>query len=320
MKKNITYPSSDGKTMIHAVMWLPEGETVSTVKPRAIVQLVHGMLEYIERYDAFAKFLTKQGFLVVGNDHLGHGQSVTSVENWGFIADATDVNSPADFMIHDMNRLYLGVHKKFPNVPYFILGHSMGSYLLRRYLAYEGDRFAGAIVMGTGDLPNSVTIPGMALVHTMAKAKGWHYRSTMIRDMSYSAPYQKFDCTGKDITKSWLSREVESVHKYMKDPRNTYVFTLNGYDALMSSVCFDHEKQNINMIPKSLPILLISGEDDPVGDLGKGVKRVHKAYKEAGIFDLTMKLFPNDRHEILNEVDKADVFKYIYGWIERRIH
>lgn len=106
----------------------------------------------------------------------------------------------------------------------------------------------------------------------------------------------------------------------MKDPRNTYVFTLNGYDALMSSVCFDHEKQNINMIPKSLPILLISGEDDPVGDLGKGVKRVHKAYKEAGIFDLTMKLFPNDRHEILNEVDKADVFKYIYGWIERRIH
>lgn len=84
----------------------------------------------------------------------------------------------------------------------------------------------------------------------------------------------------------------------MKDPRNTYVFTLNGYDALMSSVCFDHEKQNINMIPKSLPILLISGEDDPVGDLGKGVKRVHKAYKEAGIFDLTMKLFPNDRHEI----------------------
>ena len=182
MKKNITYPSSDGKTMIHAVMWLPEGETVSTVKPRAIVQLVHGMLEYIERYDAFAKFLTEQGFLVVGNDHLGHGQSVTSVENWGFIADATDVNSPADFMIHDMNRLYLGVHKKFPNVPYFILGHSMGSYLLRRYLAYEGDRFAGAIVMGTGDLPNSVTIPGMALVHAMAKAKGWQ-RDKMVRSI-----------------------------------------------------------------------------------------------------------------------------------------
>ena len=252
-KRNLSFLSNDGITKIHAVCWMPDGEYRK--KPKAVVQLVHGMVEYIERYDAFATYLTEQGIVVVGHDHLGHGQSVTSVEKWGYIAE----DNPAGTLIKDMHKLRLGIQKSYKGVPYIMLGHSMGSYLLRRYLSVDGPESTldGAIIVGTGSEPDTITTPALTLVRGMAKAKGWHHRSKTIRAMTYTAPYKMYDLHGIDKSNSWICSDTDIMEKYYSDPRCTFTFTLNGYDALLNTVYYVNQKRHINKIPKDLPILLI---------------------------------------------------------------
>lgn len=309
MKKNLTFLSCDTITDIHAVEWMPEGE------PKAVVQLIHGMVEYIERYDGFARFLNEHGIVVFGHDHLGHGQSVRSVEDWGFISET----SPARSLVRDIHKLRKIAEKTYPNIPYIMLGHSMGSYLLRRYLSQKGEGLAGAIVVGTGSESDLVTRGGLMMVRSTAQAKGWHYRSEKIREMTYTAPYKVYDLHGLDNTNSWVCSDPEIMDAYNHDPRCQFTFTLSGYEALLSTVLFDNQKNNIDMIPKDLPILLTSGELDPVGNLGKGVKKVYQQYVKTGITDIECKLYPEDRHEILNEPNKDEVYADILDWIERHI-
>ncbi|MBR3041531.1 MAG: alpha/beta hydrolase [Eubacterium sp.] len=309
MKQNQTFLSSDGITTIHAVEWTPED------KPKAVVQLIHGMVEYIERYDDFANYLTSQGFVVVGHDHLGHGQSVRSIEDWGYICDI----APARALIRDIHKLRKLTSKKYPDIPYFILGHSMGSYLLRRYLSHKGEGLAGAIIVGTGSESDIVTRSGLMLVRSTAQSKGWHFRSEKIRNMTYGAAYKKFDTEGVDPEGSWICSVPEIMEKYNNDARCQFTFTLNGYEALLSTVLYVNQKQNIEHIPNELPLLITSGEQDPVGNLGKGVKKVYQQYVKSGIEDIECKLYPEDRHEILNEFNKEEVYADIQDWIERHM-
>lgn len=310
MRRNLSYPSSDGKTTIHAVCWEPTG------KPIAVLQLVHGMVEYIERYDEFAGFMVSHGFIVVGHDHLGHGDSVTSPDRRGYIADS---NHPENFMVKDIHRLRIGVQKKYPDIPYFIFGHSMGSYILRKYLTVYGDGLSGAVICGTGSVADSSTKLGLTICETLAKKHGWHYRSSFVQKMTYTAPYRKYDLYGNDQKNSWLTKDTEIVKDYYSSEKCTFVFTLNGYKALLNTVYYDNQPENIEQIPKDLPILLVSGEDDPVGDLGKGVKKVYNQFVQAGIRDVFCRLFENDRHEILNETDRCDVYAYINEWLKEHI-
>lgn len=307
MKKEYSFPSSDGITKIHVISWLPDEGS-----PKAILQLVHGMIEYIERYDEFANYMTTKGFIVIGHDHLCHGKSVKSAEDLGFIAD----NNPSDKLIHDINRLRIATAKKYPDLPYFMLGHSMGSYLLRKYISQYGNGLAGAIVMGTGCESDIATLGGLALIKAKAKKYGWHYRDTKIRDLTYTAPYKRYNLDGTDVSNSWLSKNEENVTAYYNNPLNTFTFTLNGYEALLTTVLYTNQKKNIDSIPKDLPILIVSGEDDPVGNLGNGVKKVYQKFVQAGIKDVVCHLFPNDRHEILNETDREDVYTYIGDWLD----
>ncbi len=307
MKKNLTFLSSDEKTMIHAVEWLPEGE------PKAIIQLVHGMVEYIERYDDFANFLASKGFMVVGHDHLGHGQSVQSVEDWGYISE----DCPARHLIRDIHRLRVDIQKKNPGIPYFIAGHSMGSYLLRRYLTHKGAGLAGAIIIGTGQESDMAVRSGLMLVRATAKAKGWRHRSDKLQNLTYSSAYKQYDLTRTDLENSWVCSDPEVMKKYYSDPRCSFLFTTSGFEALLSTVLFDNQKRNIEMIPKNLPIYIISGEGDPVGNLGKGVKEVYQKYVKAGITNIECKLYPDMRHEILNEPGKQEVYDDILAWIEK---
>ncbi len=307
MKKEYSFPSSDGITKIHVISWIPDEGA-----PKAVLQIVHGMIEYIDRYDEFANYMTTKGFIVIGHDHLGHGKSVRSDEDLGFIAD----NNPSDKLIHDINRLRNATVKKYPDLPYFILGHSMGSYLLRKYISQYGDGLAGAIVMGTGCESDIATLGGLALIKAKAKKFGWHYRDTKVRDLTYTAPYKKYNLDGTDISNSWLSKNEENVAAYYSNPLNTFTFTLNGYEALLTTVLYTNQKKNIDSIPKNLPILIVSGEDDPVGNLGAGVKKVYQKFVQAGIKDVVCHLFPNDRHEILNETDREDVYAYISDWLD----
>ena len=300
-----SFPSADGRTTVHAVRWTPEDG-----KYRAVLQITHGMVEYIERYRAFAEFLNDNGFLVVGHDHIGHSESVVSKDEWGFFAE-----HPSDTVVADMHTLREMTQKEHPGVPYFMLGHSMGSYMLRKYLAIHGEGLTGAIIMGTGCIPDNTTKLAMIIAKLQAAFLGWHHRSKLLQKLSYDKYYHQFDLTGKDASNSWLTKDEEIVKNYYADPKCTFVFTVNAYMGLFEAVLFDNQQENIEAVPKSLPLFFVSGAMDPVGGCGSGVKKVYNKFDTAGKEDITWKLYDNDRHEILNETDRDVVYHDILAWM-----
>lgn len=308
-EKYFHYLSADKETQISAKIWMPSEE-----KPQAVLQLAHGMVEYKERYDRFAKFLTEQGFIVCANDHLGHGDSVKTTDDWGYM---TPYN-PSDVIIKDMHSLRSMMQKQYPDLPYYMLGHSMGSYMLRKYLAVHGQGLAGAVIMGTGHAPAIVGKLALFLTNREAKKHGWRYRSEFIQGLTYDKNYKKYDLTGKNTKNSWLTRDEEIVKKYYSDPKCTYTFTLTGHKGLFEAVLFDCKKENIERIPSDLPILLISGEDDPVGGLGKGVRKVEALLRDTGHTDVVCKLYPGARHEVLNEINYEEVYGDILAWLTKK--
>ncbi|MEE0955218.1 MAG: alpha/beta fold hydrolase [Eubacterium sp.] len=308
MRKEFSFPSADGKTSIYAVKRVPDDG-----RCRAVIQLTHGMVEYIGRYKAFADFLESQGFVVVGHDHLGHGHSVTGDEELGFFDDA----DPAGVLVKDMDTLRRMTQKEYPDLPYIMFGHSMGSYLLRMYLSQYGEGLAGAIICGTGYEKPGTTGFALWYINLLTKLHGSHYRSSKVQQMTYGKPYKKFDTTGAHPEQSWLSKNIESVKTYYQDPWCTYTFTLNGYRGLLEAVRYSGDPANIDRIPKNLPLLIISGRNDPVGNLGKNVELVRDLYQKAGIEDITLHLYDYDRHEILNEPDHEQVYKDILEWTNR---
>ncbi len=306
-----SFLSSNGKTKIHAVKWLPEDGNYHT-----ILQITHGMIEYIERYRGFAEYLTERGFMVVGHDHLGHGESVTSEDEWGFIA----LPDPSGTKVEDMHTLRTTIQKENPGVPYFMLGHSMGSYMLRKYLTLHNENLSGAIIMGTGFMSPRLMGFGMFLCRILVAIRGWNHRSKFIQFLSFRGPYQRFDVTGKKPENSWLTKDADCVREYYSTPKCSFMFSLNAYYGLMDAVKYDCNLKNAMKIPTELPLFFVSGQDDPVGNMGKGVKKAYEMYKKAGITDITCKLYENDRHEILNETDKEKVYADIYAWMSERNH
>ena len=309
-EERFSFMSADGKTAIDAVKWIPtDGEY------HGILQISHGMVEYIDRYKAFAEYLNKKGYLVVGHSHLGHGASVCSKDDWGYFAD----KDSSDVLIKDMHTLRTMIQKENEGVPYFMLGHSMGSYLLRRYLTVYNDNLRGAIIMGTGCVPDGLSKLGMGLCTILSKIFGWHHRSKFIRNVAFSGPYKKFDMDGSHPENNWLTRDVNVVKEYYGEPRCRFVFTLNGYHMLMETIYYDNQIENVKKTPAKLPLFIVSGEDDPVGDMGAGVKKVYHMYGQAGLKDVTYKLYEKGRHEILNELNKEEVYDDIFSWMEVRL-
>lgn len=307
---NFTFLSNDGKTAVHAVKWTPDSGEY-----KAILQISHGMVEFIERYIPFAEFLSTKGYMIVGHDHIGHGQSVASQEDWGYFCE----ENPSDIVIEDMHKLRSLIQEDNPEVPYFMLGHSMGSFMLRKYLAVHNDNLRGAIIMGTGFIPENMTKLALKLTSVVEKFRGSKHRSKLIQSLAFGADYKGFDMTGAKPEDSWLTKDVEIVKAYYNEPRCTYMFTVNGYKGLFEAVNFSCNPENAARIPKKLPLFIVSGAQDPVGGLGKGVKDVYDMYKDTGMYDLTYKLYENDRHEILNETDKQIVFEDLLAWMNVRI-
>lgn len=306
-RESFTFLSADKKTRIHGVCWKPEGQN-----PRGILQITHGMVEYIERYDAFAEYMNRQGYLVVGHDHLGHGQSVTSKEEWGFFVE----KNGSDALVKDMHKLRGKMQEQYKGLPYFMLGHSMGSFLLRKYLCLYGEGLKGAVIMGTGSQPDVLLWVGKSLCGLLAKFRGWHYRSPLIQNMAFAGNGKRFQ--GEGQKNSWLTKDQEIVKAYTRNPKCSFQFTLNGFYNLFDTIWFINRKAHLAMMRKDLPLLFVSGEEDPVGAFGKGVKKAYGTYAALGMKDLAIKLYPTDRHEILNETDRAQVYEDIYHWIEDR--
>ena len=310
MREEFSFLSADGKTRIHGVRWLPEGE------PRFVLQITHGMVEFIDRYADFAAWLNEHGVAAIGHDHLGHGDSVTGPEEWGYMGE----KNPSGLLLEDMHAVRLQGQKTWPGLPFFMLGHSMGSYLLRKYLAFHGQGLTGAVVMGTGDVPAALAGFGSALCGLVGKTRGWHTRSGMLAKLAMGGgAYRQFDATGREPERSWLTRDTEIVRRYYAEPRCTFRFTASGYKALMEAVACDASPAHIAKIPADLPILLVSGDRDPVGDLGEGVKRVDAKMRAAGLKDVTLKLWPDCRHEVLNELNRREVYADILAWMEAKL-
>ena len=307
MKQEFYYPSKDGLTQIHAIEWIPETPV------RAVLQIAHGMVEFIDRYDRFASFMASQGFYVVGNDHLGHGKSVTDESKLGYFAKH-DGNS---CVLGDMQQLREDSRKKYPDVPYFLLGHSMGSFLVRQFIEKYGEGLSGAIIMGTGCQPAATLDLGVALTAVIQKLRGGLYRSAMVNNTALGSYNKSFEPAR--TKNDWLTKDEAIVDAYEANPLNQFMFTVNGYNNLFRGMRYAQRKENLGKIPKELPILVVSGQNDPVGDFGKGPGTVAESYRETGIKDVTLKLFADDRHEILNELDKDAVDKYILDWLTARM-
>ncbi len=307
MRDEFYFPSKDGNTEIHTIEWKPEGEV------KAVLQVCHGMVEYIRRYDEFAGFLSANGYYVVGNDHLGHGKSVQSRSEYGFFNEKYGNAC----VVGDMHTLRQRTMKKYPDVPYFMLGHSMGSSLLRQYIQMYGNGLSGVILMGVvADHRKAALVFGKRLCRLLAAFRGWHYRSRMVDGLAIGSYNKKFKHARTRA--DWITTDQEHLDSYISDPMCSFMFTVNAYYSMFTGMLHMQKKEGVYMIPKNLPILFTSGTEDPVGNFGKGVRKIYEKYKAAGIQDVTLRLYPGDRHEILNETDRQQVYEDILEWLEER--
>lgn len=309
---NYTFKSADGVSTVHAVKWEPAGEV------KAVLQIVHGMMEYIERYDEFARFLTGNGFVVAGHDHIGHGHTASDESELGLM----HTDDPSGVMVEDIASNYRLLKGEYPNVPVFILGHSMGSYMLRKALSAKSSELSelsGAIIMGTGTEKDMLLKCGNAIIGVVKKVRGRDYKSKFVKGLMFNSYYKEYDIEGKDYTKSWLSKDLILVEKYYTDKFCTFEFSVNGYKALVDSTIYDNDVSNIEKINKNLPVLFISGSKDPVGGLSEGVKKAVEKFKTAGVKNITLKLYEDMRHEVLNEVGRDEVYSYLLGWMQENM-
>ena len=301
------FQSSTGRTSIHALKCVPDG------KPRAVVQIAHGIAEHIDRYRPFMEFLADNGFVAAGNDHLGHGKSIRVPEEQGFFAEKDGWWRVVD----DMDKLHDIMSKEYPELPYVLFGHSMGSFLTRTYLIKHPDKYDGVILSGTGHQSPALVLGGNAAASVMAKLNGAMGDGTKLDSLAFGSylskienPRTKFD---------WLSRDAEQVDKYIADPLCGFVGKIGLYRDMMQGIKFITDKKNIAQMNKEKPVYFMSGDGDPVGDYGKGVERANKAFCDAGLHDVFMRLYPGGRHEMLNETNKEQVYQDILSWLNEKI-
>lgn len=298
--------STDSKNNLNVIIWETEKE------PIGVLQIVHGMAEYIDRYDNFAKYMTEQGFNVIGHDHLGHGHSVSDERDYGFFAE----ENGDKIIIEDMHSVTQYAREKWEELPNFILGHSMGSFCLRQYLTkYSNDVF-GAIIMGTGWIPSAAALLGKTIATNTCKSKGSHTVNPLLIKLTLE-PYNKPFAPARTNC-DWLSRDEKQVDLYVSDKLCGFDFTAGAYKDFFTILEKIAKNRQLIGMRKSLPILITSGSVDPVGGK-KACEKLNAQYKRCGIDDVTLKLWENDRHEILNELDKSDVYDYIYNWLKNKI-
>lgn len=301
------FQSSTGRTSIHALKCVPDS------KPRAVVQIAHGIAEHIDRYRPFMEFLADNGFVVAGNDHLGHGKSIRVPEEQGFFAEKDGWWRVVD----DMDKLHDIMSNEYPELPYVLFGHSMGSFLTRTYLIKHPDKYDGVILSGTGHQSPALVLGGNAAASVMAKLNGAMGDGVKLDSLAFGTylnkienPRTKFD---------WLSRDTEQVDKYIADPLCGFVGKIGLYRDMMQGIKFITDKKNIAQMNKEKPVYFMSGDGDPVGDYGKGVERAYKAFCDAGLHDVFMRLYPGGRHEMLNETNKEQVYQDILSWLNEKI-
>ena len=305
-KEEFYFDSNCNTNKIHAVKWVPEGT------PLCIIQIVHGMCEYVERYEEFVAFLTQKNIMVVGEDHPGHGKSMGDNPPGYFCK-----KNPDKVLVENVRTLKDIIKKEYPDIPYIVFGHSMGSFITRNFVHAYGNEIDGAVICATGMLPKPLILAMNGMVKVLCAIQGEKKVSQFVNNMAFGDYLKRIDNpkTGSD----WLSVNEENVQKYLADPLCGFIFTLNGFKGLAGLLKGLYDNKKIAEIPKELPLYFIYGDEDPVGDYGEGVLKAYRTYVDAGMTAVSKTVYPGKRHELLNEDNKLEVMSDVYEWVNKEI-
>nr|MBQ8245307.1 lysophospholipase [Oscillospiraceae bacterium] len=296
---------SCGAGKIHGCRWTPEGDV------RAVVQIVHGIAEFVERYDAFAEYLNKQGFLVVAEDHMGHGQSINGDGIQGYF------HGGWFHAVADTYHLLEETKREYPDAPYILFGHSMGSFMARTILCkYPDSGIAAAVICGTGWQPTFALPALIKVVEAICRKTGETKPNEKLQNMVFGSYNDKVEHPRTNY--DWLTRDAKIVDAYIAHPLCGFTASCGLLREMMKGIYYIQKPENLAQMKKDLPVFFIAGGDDPVGSYGKGVHQAAEAFRKAGMTDVSVRIYPMGRHEILNEINREDVFADIVKWIEKR--
>ncbi|MGO0915308.1 lysophospholipase, partial [Clostridioides difficile] len=280
--------------------------------PKAVIQIAHGMAETAQRYETFAKVLTKNGYIVYINDHRGHGKTAKIIENVGHLAEKEGFRC----LVEDMYTLTNIIKKENEDLPIYLFGHSMGSFASQRYIMDYSNNLSGLILCGSNGKQGIILNLAHLIINHEIKKYGRRFKSNKINNLIFGGEIirrnekTKFD---------WLSRDKEQVEKYINDPFCGVVCSCGFFYDLVQGLKEIEDKENLKKVPLDIPIYIISGDKDPIGKNGKGVLRLRDRYIKLGVKDVTCKLYKDGRHELLNEINREEVFEDIICWLNNKI-
>lgn len=298
------FRSSDGIHDIAYTVWTPDD------LPRAVVQIVHGMNEFVDRYDELANYLAAHGIVVCGDDHLGHGRTAKTSDDLGFFGEKDGDR----FLVEDVLTLNKIMKKKYRSLPYILLGHSMGSFISRAYVSVHPETVDAFVVSGTAGKGQPFGL-GKLVCSVVAAFRGNRYRSKLIKKLAFSG-YNK-RCKG-DYGVEWVTTDPVNLSKYAGDPKSTFDFTVRAYHDMFSLLSYVNSDEWYDLMPESLPILFVAGKEDPVGNYSKGVVEVADRLSDK-MSDLTVKLYDGERHELHTGLKRQEYFADLLEWINERI-
>lgn len=300
----ITFPSKDGVHTVYAELYTPR-----TRSAKGIIQLAHGMVDYVGRYEKLADYLTGEGYIFAGHHHLGHGKTVSRSEDFGIFSEQGGI----DLLIADMHTMNKYLRETFPTLPLIVMGHSMGSFITRLYVEAHPHSMRGVIIHGTGG-PNPLLPFGRALASLTSKVKGPRHRSRLITKLAFGSYNSRFPKS--EGANAWLTRDVDRVAGRKEDKYTNFMFTVSGYSDLFNMIKTSNSQSWFAEYPKDLPTLIISGDMDPVGNYGKGPDYVYKHLLISGCNRVDLKMYEGARHELFNETNSEEVFGDLVRWID----
>ncbi len=307
IKQEGYFESANGVNRIKYYIRLPE------ISPRAIVQIVHGMCEYFERYEALCEYLCERGFIVCGNDHLGHGESVNNDDELGFFAEKDGDRA----VVRDIATLRDIMKKKYRMLPYIMLGHSFGSFVARAYAASNRDAVDALILSGTSGQKMPVK-SGRALCKLVGAFRGNKHRSALISSLVFKGYNKRFKCKGA-TGNEWVTSDPEALKRYVSDKKCTFTFTVQAYLDMFAIISYIQSDKWYSDIPPSLPIFIMAGENDPISNYTSGIFELMKKLKNQNVTDLEYRIYKNERHEPLTGLTKGEAFEDVYEWIDERL-
>ena len=277
-----------------------------------MVQIVHGIAEFVERYDAFARYLNDLGFLVVAEDHMGHGQSINADGIQGYFHGGWNA------AVEDTYRLMCDTMAEYPGVPYVLFGHSMGSFMARTILCrYPDSGITAAIICGTGWQPTVAMPAVIKLMETVCSKIGETNPSDKLQKLIFGSYNSRIEHPRTEY--DWLSRDKQIVDAYIAHPLCGFTASCGLLRDMMKGIYFIQQKQNLLKMKKDLPVHFIAGGEDPVGSFGKGIHKCVAEFKKAGMTEVSSRIYPLCRHEILNEINKEEIFEDVGQWIEKQL-